>query len=184
MFKKLLGLTAVTFIALTSLNANAAFVHHDIYLDNVSGDAFGISDGFAGVVGFLEFDTVNANAQAEVDASLDPMFNFEINLGGTIFTMADDIFGDAWAAFEYPITVDGLLNNLQVFFADLIDINGNEVVVEYDVLAGANYFDAIDAQGNYLFGDVSFVNSSVVPEPPMFALVLVGLLAIRRFSKK
>lgn len=189
MFKKLLFLVATGWITLAGFSANATFVHHDIYIDNVEVygagvNDFGIVDGFSGVIGFLEFDTNNAFFDNIITPLDDPSFFFVINLGSIIFNLLDDIDYPNYSEvqFDFPATYASLMSGIAVFYASLENADGETVIINYDTGFGSNFFGAEDLNGLGFTAELSFINSQV-PAPATFALILLSLFAMTMMGR-
>lgn len=187
MFKKLLCLATYVWLSTTTFNANATFVHHDIYLDNVTADVgndFGLAAGFSGVIGFLEFNTANAIFDNIITPNNDPSFYFELNINGVVFNLFDDLDYPNFSVVEFalPRTHANLEPGPTVFEGELENANGEYANIFYDTGFGINDFFLFDINGFGVSGDLSFINAKV-PEPSVLLLMVLSVFTMSRMRK-
>lgn len=175
MFKKLISSAALTIaLALTAMNVNAALITQDIVFDDFQTDEVEFEtigsltintsddDGTGLVFGWENFELLGFNMLTEAEADLiDPIL-----FGGFVagFNPSDLYAGIDFAQFDVTENVFGFYA-----FNGLVDQIGSGYLIDVFDFTG----------GLYVFGEIAFANTTVVPEPSAIALLLVGLLGLR-----
>ena len=170
--KKLLivATLVLTTAGLTSFSTKAALITHDIIGTDVT-------DGLDKLIGNITINTNDVDSFGEVTSFVD------FNIRGVPLTI--DPLGDFYAGFD----VNDIFTGIQYFGFDLTwDGVGFSFSGAYDIAAGdpisENTLD-IFSPSNSIFAfyeNVSLSEATVVPEPPMIALLLMiaGAAYMRR----
>ncbi|MFD2165974.1 PEP-CTERM sorting domain-containing protein [Thalassotalea euphylliae] len=172
--KKLTQLiTAAVFTLFAAVSQ--ATIMQDIIIENAVNDpfntdnAFGIADGFSGVVGSISYNPGNVDAFGTVTAADDEFFSFSITLGSVTFDITDDL--------AYPLFPLAELNDPAQLLSGIGFLDAEMYNGFNGFLTAFGIFDAVDEFGNFLSGDIRF--GTPVPEPSIAALMLAALVAFR-----
>lgn len=175
MMKKLFSTCLFTLFALFASQTHAVLIKQDLSLSGVvadAGNAFGLLDGFSGIIGYVSYDSTDENAVnwGFVDLTgANPTLDIEIVLGGLTFTEDMDADTPNYPFGELNDLLDPL-SGISYLEALLEDAFGNSI--EFDSFG---LFTATDGQGLSLFGDLALGEATVVPVPATIALFSLGL---------
>lgn len=163
-------------MSLVAIQAQAALIHQDVILSNVSGDlsAFGLDSTFTGVIGSLDYDPEHADVRGNLSLT-DGSTSMQLKL-------ANGFEWDLSNYFYYPdfIAIDkSAPTNITAMALYLLNSKNDYAFV---ALTSGTLFKTGQSS---LSGMISFQarQANDVPEPPMVALILAGLVALRRFRK-
>lgn len=170
-FTRWVGASLVAFSALMP-TANAGIWTQDIFLsveDAVAGNAYGYEVGDSELIGSLwwESDTLDGFGTPADDG-----YGFSLNLGGVLFSEADDP--------EFPFAPFFVEDNAAIAL-DILALNGAFEVEMFelgmDILLGA--YDDI----GYAFGglvELGDAYTASVPVPATLGLILLSFVLLRR----
>lgn len=172
---------AVSSLLFTSFSANAVLITQEVFIDIDNADVgniWGIDIADSGLFGTIQYDPTKVGIGGIITPDDDSSFSFTFTLAGMALSIFDDI--DIDFGFGGPLAFVDPLNAFSgIQGIDFLSDNG----LEY-ISIGFDYLDAFDAQGNAVSGELRFGDTTLVPEPAMFLLVLGGMVfaARRRFT--
>lgn len=144
-------------------------------VDAVDGNGFGVVSGWSDLVGSFTYD-----ADAIDDFwGLTPeagLFEFAINVGGTIFSESDD---SLYPAYPFVVFADELAQSILTF--DYEGSVGALTALIYGLGDGEIWFSGLEDGVEVVVASLSFSPTASVGEPSMWALVaLLGLVPLAR----
>lgn len=175
MFKKLISSAVLTLaFTFTAMNVNAALITQEIVFDDFETDEIEFEtigsltintsddDGTGQVSRWEDFELFGFNMLTQEEAdTIDPLL-FGVFIAG--FNPNDLYAGIDFAQFDVTENAFGFYA-----FNGLVDQFGTGYLI-----------DVFDFNGGlYVFGEIAFANTTVVPEPSAIALLLLGLIGLR-----